>query len=282
MGELGELLRKAREEKGWSLAQVEEATRIRSAYLQALEEEAYDRLPAPVYTRGFLKNYALYLGLDAEHLLTLYSAPQARASEVPISTLLDEPLQPFPRRMRHWRPIALLILAVALVAAGWWAFQRYGDQITLRWPFTRPVATLTPTPTMTATLPLPTATQVPATRTPTPTRTSRFTPTLTPTLTPTVVTALELRVDVVGQRAWLLVEADGQPVFAGILEPGASDTWTASERIFVRCGNSGAVQITLNGQLLGRLGETGEVVNREWTVAGVPTRTPALTSIPTP
>lgn len=282
MGELGELLRKAREEKGLSLVQVEEATRIRSAYLQALEEEAYDRLPAPVYTRGFLRNYALYLGLDAEHLLTLYSAPQARASEVPIPALLNEPLQPFPHRMRRWWPVALLVLAVALVVAGWWAFQRYGDQVTLRWPFIRPAATLTPTPTMTATLLPPTATLVSPTRTPTHTRTSRFTPTLSPTLTPTVVTALEFRVDVIGQRAWLLVEADGRPVFAGILEPGASDTWTASERIVVRCGNSGAVQITLNGQLLGLLGEIGQVVEREWTVAGVPTRTPALMSTVAP
>jgi hypothetical protein len=103
---------------------------------------------------------------------------------------------------------------------------------------------------------------------------------LTPTLTPAAVTTLELRVDVIGERAWLLVQADDAPVFAGILEPGATNTWTARERIVVRCGNSGALQITLNGQLLGLLGKMGEVVEREWTVAGVPTRTPAPTPTP--
>jgi hypothetical protein len=116
--------------------------------------------------------------------------------------------------------------------------------------------------------------------TPSPTRTSQFTPTLTPTLTPAAVTTLELRLEVIGERAWLLVQADDERVFAGILEPGATDTWTAHERIVVRCGNSGAVQITLNGQSLGLLGEMGEVVDREWTVAGVPTLTPAPTSTP--
>jgi cytoskeletal protein RodZ len=282
MGGLGELLRKAREEKGLSLAQVEEATRIRSAYLQALEEEAYEHLPAPVYTKGFLKNYALYLGLDAQQLLALYAAPEALASEAPTSSLLDEPLQPFQVQLRRLWPIGLVVLAVALAIAGWWALQRYGDRITLRWPFAHPAATavVTPTPTVTATLAPPTATRVPPTMTPAPTQTPAFTPTLTLTLTPAALTTLELRVDVIGQRAWLLVEADDQRVFAGILEPEAANTWTARERIFVRCGNSGALQITLNGQSLGLLGEIGQVVEREWTVAGVPTRTPAPTPTP--
>ena len=280
MGGLGELLRKAREARGLSLAQVEEATRIRSAYLQALEEEAHEQLPAPVYTKGFLKNYALYLGLDAQQLLALYSAPEAPASGVATSPLLDEPLQPFRLQLRRWWPVGLVVLAIALAAAGWWAVQRYGDRITLRWPFTRLAATATPLPTVTATLAPPTATLVPPTITPQPTQTPEFTSTVTLTLTPTAVTALELRVDVIGQRAWLLVQADDQRVFAGILEPGAANTWTARERIVLRCGNSGAVQITLNGQLLGLLGKMGEVVDREWTVAGVPTRTPAPTPTP--
>jgi hypothetical protein len=113
-----------------------------------------------------------------------------------------------------------------------------------------------------------------------PTQTPATSPTVTPTLTLAALTALELRVDVIGERAWVLVQVDGQSVFAGILEPGATNTWTARERIAVRCGNSGAVQITLNGQSLGRLGEVGQVVDREWTVAGVPTRTPASTATP--
>ena len=282
MGELGELLRKTREAMGLSLPQVEEATRIRRAYLQALEEEAFEQLPAPVYTRGFLKNYAFYLGLDAEQLLALYSAPEVVTSGVAASPLLDEPLQPLRFQLRRWWPVGLVILAVALAAVGWWTVQRYGDRITLRWPFARPAATsvVEPTPTETATSAPPTATRIPPSATPLPTQTPESTPALTPTLTPAAVTTLALRVDVIGERAWLLVQADDQRVFAGILEPGATNIWTARERIVVRCGNAGAVQITLNGQLLGLLGEKGQVVDREWTVAGVPTRTPAPTPTP--
>jgi cytoskeletal protein RodZ len=282
MGELGDLLRKAREAKGLSLAQVEEATRIRGAYLQALEEEAFEQLPAPVYTRGFLKNYALYLGLDAQQVLALYSAPEEPVNGVPASPLLDEPLQPLRFQLRRWWPVGLVVLAIALAAAGWWAVQRYGDAITLRWPFTRPAPTavVTTEPTMTATVAPPTVTPVPPTRTSLPTQTPGLAPTLTAMLTPAALTSLELRVDVIGQRAWLVVQADDQRVFAGILEPGATNTWTARERIIVRCGNAGAVQITLNGHVLGLLGEIGQVVDREWTVAGVATLTPAPTSTP--
>jgi len=284
MGELGELLRKARQDKGLSLAQVEEATRIRGAYLQALEEEAYDRLPAPVYVKGLLKNYALYLGLDAEQALGLYQAPQAPAVNTSAPLMLDEPLHPLQLQLRQLWPLWLAVLVTILLAAGWWGYPRYRDRLNLRWPFARPAATaaptLTPSPTATITVPAPTATLPPATFTPAPTQTPRPTLTSTQIPTPTTVATLELTVEVVGERAWLLVQADDQAVFAGILEPGATNTWTARERIVLRCGNSGAVQISLNGQSLGQLGDVGQVIEREWTVPGVPTRTPAPSKTP--
>jgi hypothetical protein len=91
---------------------------------------------------------------------------------------------------------------------------------------------------------------------------------------------LELSIEVVGQRSWLLVLADGERVFAGILEPGAKDTWRVSERIVLRSGNAGAVRVTLNGEALDLFGETGQVLEKEWTVPGVPTRTPVPTTAP--
>ncbi|MDE3077480.1 MAG: helix-turn-helix domain-containing protein, partial [Chloroflexota bacterium] len=72
MGQLGEMLRSAREAKGASLAQAEAATMIRRRYLQALEDEEPEILPGAVYTKGFLRNYAIYLGLDPNHVLSLY------------------------------------------------------------------------------------------------------------------------------------------------------------------------------------------------------------------
>ena len=72
MGQLGELLEEARQNKGVSLEEVEEELRIRKKYLQALEEEDLSIMPPEVYVTGFLRNYAIYLGLDPEEVRALY------------------------------------------------------------------------------------------------------------------------------------------------------------------------------------------------------------------
>jgi cytoskeleton protein RodZ len=69
---LGETLREARAAKKAKLTQVESETRIDRARLQALEADSLDDLPDDVYTRGAIRNYALYLGLDPDRALTLY------------------------------------------------------------------------------------------------------------------------------------------------------------------------------------------------------------------
>jgi len=69
---IGERLRSARQALGLSLEDAEGATRIRRHHLEALELEAFDRLPGPVYVRGFLRVYAAYLGLAPDELLQLY------------------------------------------------------------------------------------------------------------------------------------------------------------------------------------------------------------------
>ena len=61
--EIGSTLKRAREKRGLSLQQVEEATKIRTRYLRDLENENFDVLPA-VYVLGSLKTYAEHLGLD--------------------------------------------------------------------------------------------------------------------------------------------------------------------------------------------------------------------------
>lgn len=68
---LGELLREARRDRAMTLAEVESDTRINRDYLDALEQERFELLPAPVYARGFLRAYARHLGLDEEATLAL-------------------------------------------------------------------------------------------------------------------------------------------------------------------------------------------------------------------
>lgn len=69
---LGEKLKKARGDRRLSLNEVSRQSRIQVKYLEYLESGAYERLPADVYVRGFLKNYAEVLGMNEETLLRLY------------------------------------------------------------------------------------------------------------------------------------------------------------------------------------------------------------------
>src|SRR6185503_20610322 len=66
---LPERLYAARERKGVDLYRAERDTKIRARYLAALERGDYRELPGAVYTKGFLRNYALYLGLDPDEVL---------------------------------------------------------------------------------------------------------------------------------------------------------------------------------------------------------------------
>lgn len=78
---LGAALRRAREEQGLTLEDAERDTRISKRYLDALENERFDVVPAPVYARGFLRSYSQYLGLDPNEVLSLYprdDEPQPR------------------------------------------------------------------------------------------------------------------------------------------------------------------------------------------------------------
>ena len=72
MATLGDILREARETRGLTPDDVERATRIRARYVHALEEHQFQELPGDVYTRGFLRNYAIFLGLPVADVLGAY------------------------------------------------------------------------------------------------------------------------------------------------------------------------------------------------------------------
>jgi cytoskeletal protein RodZ len=66
---IGEMLRTRRKELNMSLKDIENATSIRTGYLQAIEEGQMERLISPIYAQGFVKQYAIFLGLDGERLV---------------------------------------------------------------------------------------------------------------------------------------------------------------------------------------------------------------------
>jgi len=127
MGELGQLLRQTREEKGIALDQVAHETRIRVRFLEALEQEEYETLPTPGHVHGFLRNYALYLGLDLNEVQALYDSENQGSRSIPgIFRPKDIDLMP-PRRplVRASVVLGIVLTLVALVVSGW-AFWYYG------------------------------------------------------------------------------------------------------------------------------------------------------------
>src|SRR3989338_2523254 len=71
MKTVGEILKKKRNERFLELDTVERTLKIRKKFLIALEENAWDRLPSLPYIKGFLKNYASFLGLNPDDMLAI-------------------------------------------------------------------------------------------------------------------------------------------------------------------------------------------------------------------
>jgi transcriptional regulator with XRE-family HTH domain len=84
MFEIGSSLKEARSRRKLSAADVHKAIRIRERYLTAIEEERWEMLPGDTYTKGFLRTYAEFLGLDGQLYVEEYNARIAQHEEEPL------------------------------------------------------------------------------------------------------------------------------------------------------------------------------------------------------
>lgn len=157
----GNILRAAREAKGATLAKAEAATRIRQKYLSALEEGQTKDLPEPVFVKGFLRNYAVYLGLDAHEVLEMYRLEFWPKSKDTADIHPEvEPLRT-PSRLTP----AMLTFALAIVVFGIVMYYLYWQSIAPPTPATPTIMlqiqTMTPSPQAAAASPTVAATRVP-------------------------------------------------------------------------------------------------------------------------
>ncbi len=121
--ELGNLLRTERENQGLSLEDVYQRTKISLGNLRAIEEGRIDDLPHPVYAKGFVKNYAHMLGMDAEQMAKEFSRNftqadfigEEHAPEVHEDIEPPEPAQ----KDRKWTVVSVLLTVVLLGVLGW-------------------------------------------------------------------------------------------------------------------------------------------------------------------
>ena len=118
MFEIGSSLREARERRNLSYGQVEAETAIRTRYIRALEDEDFHILPGPTYTKGFLRAYAEYLGLDGQPFVDEFNSrhhdPRGSIEQTPITS---RPRSRPPQRRRHRRESNLIMIALAAIVA---------------------------------------------------------------------------------------------------------------------------------------------------------------------
>lgn len=107
----GEKLKKAREEAGLTKQKVAQLLNIQIKYLERLEEEEIEKLPADVYTRGFLKKYAQLLGVEGDDLVAAYE------KEIRIvQPLTKKSYRSLPRLQARWFTITPKTLSVILAS----------------------------------------------------------------------------------------------------------------------------------------------------------------------
>jgi cytoskeleton protein RodZ len=112
--EIGQELKRARESRGLELSDAEQATKIRSKYLRAIEEDRWADLPGVAYGRGFLSTYARYLGLDERALVERYKAGPGR-----VEATAPIPEDMLPRRgevRKHPVRVGAIAKAIGVVA----------------------------------------------------------------------------------------------------------------------------------------------------------------------
>jgi len=297
LAEIGQQLSSARESRGITLEQAEKDTRIRLKYLAAMEAGDFDVLPDDVIARGFLRNYARYLGLDPEPLAYAFTALRPGGPPVffPGTSqagphVLEMDLGGSETTGFSGLVTGVLVLATLVVALYYAWSQGFiplgglgiNPPVTQVAPPVSPVANVTadrpappgatpterlaatPTPRLSAAVvATPTITASPtatpsATVTPTPTHTA--TPSRTPTPTATPVREIRVRASLT-DYTWLRVLVDGDKVVEGIVDPDRTFTWVG-KTVEVRTGNAGGIRLEVNGEDLGTMGKEGEV--RHW------------------
>jgi cytoskeletal protein RodZ len=120
MESLGQKLRETREQHNFSLEQVARDTHISKQYLEALEKEQFSMIPGETYIIGFLRNYAEYLSLNPEEIVSLYKNIQIQEQPLPMTELLEPTGSKAPSRV-----LILLVVVLAVLGAGGYLLYRF-------------------------------------------------------------------------------------------------------------------------------------------------------------
>jgi cytoskeleton protein RodZ len=225
MFDIGASLREARTRRGLSLDDVTDGLRIRERYVTALEEERWDLLPGEAYSKGFLRMYAEFLGLDGSLYVDEYNERVAAHLE---EALVPDSLAPSKGRSRLLTRTIVGVVAVAVVVAALNAFGSGSPTSAHVQPDLSNVANAAPPK------------RVAAPRTPV---VQHVTPSKPPVALIRAVTS----------RSWLSVRlggANGKEVFRGFLNQGHKLAYDLHQTVWLRIGRPHALAIRIGKNLV--------------------------------
>ncbi len=220
MENLGQHFKSIRESKNLSLEDVSKALRISQVYLEAIEENKKELLPSRVYERIFLKAYADFLGLDFEETSTHFKELEATQE---LRFKLPKPAGKFKKYNWILVPVAFIVLLALLLLAA--RTQKLKE------------SNLSEETAKMETL-----------------ENLNLTPVTEDSLSAQAVLEknreeAELSLKLVAlDSSWLVIKADGIPIYSGIIYPQETREYQAKEKFYLHIGRPGAITVYLNGQ----------------------------------
>ena len=262
-------LKAARETRGISLHDIFLATRVSVINLDAVENQEFNRLPPPVYTRDYIRKYARAVGIDAKPLLARYDRHRESLNPPPEETEVQKPWPENGRRYRFlFSTLGAVIVAGILVYALFLYYDQSGRTVPPAAPPAVPAEPTAPQAAAVVGTPPP-AIEKPAATTVTPATISEVRepvaspvqapvaaapspPAATGKKHPLVIEAREL--------TWVRITQDGVP-HQVLLHPGERIERSAADYFLLDVGNANGISVTYQGKPLGSLGKPGEVIH---------------------
>ncbi len=278
-GDFGRKLRDARERKGVSLRQIASATKISITALEALERNDISRLPGGIFSRAFVRSYAVEVGLDPEttlqEFIAQFPSDAVTAGHPATDRGVDEDAVESERATANtFLRLVLLSIPIAIVVIYFGTAGRrrsHAEPQPAPPPVEAPVSS--PAPVSAA----PTATEPPGREAAPPTSAPDAARDRRPSaadaaapaasLTPASVPASADRLSValtVSRACWISASVDGQKKIERTLQPGDDQAFDVTRELVLTAGDAAAVTLTLNGAETKPLGKSGEVVTRRF------------------
>jgi len=254
-GDFGSKLRDARERRGISLRQIS----IRA--LEALERNDISRLPGGIFSRAFVRSYAVEIGLDPEatiqDFITQFPHDSVTAGHPTSEQVEDNEALESNRRMAS---TLLRLIAISVPIVGVVVYVGIAERRAPPRAASGPVAVTTPAPV---------AATPPVTPPAAPAQSVAAPPPASPPAAPSVAMPATDRLTVglsATRSCWVSATVDGQKAIQRLLRAGEQQTVEVHRELVLIAGDAAALTMTLNGAAAKPLGRSGEVVTARFTL----------------